>query len=192
MTWLKKHWLWLGVNSLAILPLLAVFGEADLRFWTHISGEWAMRWLVISLCCTPLYILLGWRNVFTVKKVTGLYAFGYAILHLLVFAVDEGWLAIFGETNFVLGLLGLLVMFPLALTSNRWSMKKMGKGWKWLHRGAYAAGVLAVLHVALLGEGAAVLYTLILVAGFMIRIPAIRRTITQFRQRHFRTRPVSA
>lgn len=193
MNWFRKNWLWFGVNILALLPLLAIFGgSSDYRFLTHITGEWAMRWLVVSLCCTPLYILFNWRTVLSIKKVTGLYAFGYALLHLLVFVLDEGWLATFGEVNLVMGLLSILIMLPLALTSNHWSMQHLGKGWKLLHRAVYAAGVFAVLHVALLGEGSAMLYALILILGFVIRIPPIRRTITHFRQHGFKTSPASA
>ncbi len=49
-------------------------------------------------------------------------------------------------------------MVPLALTSNQWSVKSMGKAWKFLHRATYAAGTLALLHLIFLGEGAAIIY----------------------------------
>jgi sulfoxide reductase heme-binding subunit YedZ len=132
--------------------------HSALSFPIHTSGEWAIRWLVLSLTCTPLYILFGWRSFLTVKKAAGLYAFTHAGLHLLFFVADRGWLAVFDEFNFIVGLLSLLIMVPLALTSNEWSMKFMGKSWKLMHRAAYAAGVLAVLHVIFLGKGSWLLY----------------------------------
>ena len=151
-------------------------------FLIHTTGESAIRWLVVSLTCTPLYILFGWRNVLTIKKATGLDAFLFAVLHTLFFVADKGWLSVFDEFNFVMGLLSVLVMLPLALTSTDGFMKRMGKSWKWLHRGAYAAGVFAVLHLAFLGEGSAVLYSALLLTGFVVRIPQVRKAITGFRR----------
>ena len=152
-----------------------------LGFLIHTTGESAIRWLVLSLTCTPLFILFGRRSVLTIKKATGLYAFLFAVLHTLFFVADEGWLAVFDEFNFVMGLLSVLVMLPLALTSTNGLMKRMGKSWTWLHRGAYAAGVFAVLHLAFLGEGSALLYTAILLIGFAVRVPHLRKAITGFR-----------
>jgi sulfoxide reductase heme-binding subunit YedZ len=229
MNWLKRNWLWLIINIIAILPLLGVFslfnvefnekvipnitieqpsfperetdssvGEiaanegaepeerSSLSFPIHSTGEWAIRWLIFSLTCTPLYILLGWRKVLTVKKALGLYAFAYGVLHLLFFAADRGWLAVFDEFNFILGLISLLIMVLLALTSNQWSMNFMGKNWKLLHRAAYAAGLLAVLHVVFLGEGSWLPYAILLIGGFMLRIPYIRQGVTNFRRYIFK------
>ena len=235
MNWLKKYWLWLVVNIIVLLPLIALFSSFNLDFsdglipavtieqpdfprpdieqgavepgefeggereersalWfpIHTTGEWAIRWLVLSLTCTPLFILFGWSRVLTVKKLLGLYAFAYALLHTLFFIADEGWLALFDEFNFIMGLISLLIMIPLALTSNHWSMKSLGKPWKILHRAAYAAGIFAVLHLAFLGEGSAVLYGLILAIGFAVRIPQVRKTITGFRRTIFNRSPVPA
>jgi sulfoxide reductase heme-binding subunit YedZ len=158
----------------------------------HTTGESAIRWLVLSLSCTPLFILFGWRKMLTIKKATGLYAFLFAVLHTLFFVADEGWLAVFDEFNFVMGLLSVLVMLPLALTSTDGFMKRLGKGWKLLHRGAYAAGVFAVLHLAFLGEGSALLYTAILLIGFAVRVPHLRRAITGFRHHRQKRRLTAA
>ncbi len=166
--------------------------HSALSFPIKTTGEWAIRWLVLSLTCTPLYILFGWSRVLTVKKVLGLYAFAYALLHTVFFLADRGFLAVFDEFNFVMGLLSLLIMVPLAITSNRWSMKSMGKGWKVLHRAVYAAGIFAVLHLAFLGEGSCLLYAVILALGFAIRIPQVRKTITGFRRTIFHRNPVPA
>lgn len=156
------------------------------------TGESAIRWLVLSLTATPLYILFGWRSMLTIKKAAGLYAFLFAVIHTLFFVADKGWLAIFDEFNFILGLLSVLVMLPLALTSTNGSMKLMGKGWKLLHKGAYAAGVLAALHVLVLGEGSAVLYSAILLIGFAVRVPQLRRVITGFRHNRLKRRLAAA
>lgn len=166
--------------------------HSALGFMVKQTGEWAIRWLVLSLACTPLYILFNWRSMLTVKKALGLYAFLFAGLHLLFFAADRGWLAVFDEFNFILGLISLAIMLPLALTSNQWSMKGLGQNWKPMHRAAYAAGILAVLHVAVLGEGSALLYGLLLGLGFLVRVPPVRKSVGQFRRRIFRRAPAPA
>lgn len=160
-------------------------------FLIHVTGEWAIRLLVLSLLCTPICILFGWRQILTIKKSTGLWAFTYAGLHLLFFALDEGWLATFSEFNFIVGTLSLVIMLLLAMTSNEWSMRWLQQNWKLLHRAAYAAGVLAVLHVAILGEGSAILYTGLLMIGFGLRMPAVRKAISNYRHdQHQAAQPV--
>ncbi|GAB4439020.1 MAG: hypothetical protein Kow0031_20940 [Anaerolineae bacterium] len=177
----------ISLNELTPPPDMPARPEFDARDFSAFdllvksTGESAIRWLVLSLSATPLYILFGWRRLLTIKKAAGLYAFLFAVLHSLFFVADKGLLAVFDEFNFILGLLSVLVMLPLALTSTNWSMKQMGRGWKLLHKGAYAAGVLAVLHVAVLGEGSAMLYSAILLIGFAVRVPQLRKAITGFR-----------
>ncbi len=171
-------------------PQRAPVERSPLTFLVKETGEWAIRWLVLALSCTPLYILFGWRKLLAVKKALGLFAFLFALLHLLFFVADQGWLAVFDEFNFILGLMSLLIMLPLALTSTQWSMRAMGKSWKLLHRAVYAAGLLAVLHVALLGEGSALLYGLIVGVGLIARVPQLRKAITSFRRHTFKRSPV--
>jgi len=153
------------------------------HFLVKETGEWAIRFLVFSLLCTPFYILFGWRKVLPLRKALGLYALMYATLHFIFFGLDRGWLATFGEFNFILGLMAVVIMIPLAITSNQWSMRTMGKNWKYLHRLAYVAAVCAVLHVAILGEGSVLWYGGLLTIGFVLRIPAIRKAITRRRAR---------
>jgi sulfoxide reductase heme-binding subunit YedZ len=228
MKWFKQNWVWLVVNSVAVLPLIMLMNSFSLEFtengtptltvqntlpeprfenvranvaevgvaeipdreppspWHFLvkeTGEWAIRFLVFSLLCTPLYILFGWRKVLPLRKTLGLYALMYAMLHFIFFALDRGWPATFNEFNFILGLLAVLIMIPLAITSNQWSMRTMGKNWKYLHRLAYVAAVCAVLHVAILGEGSALWYGGLLAIGFILRIPTIRTSITRRRQK---------
>lgn len=166
--------------------------HSPLDFLVHTTGEWAIRFLVFSLSCTPLYILFHWRKALTVKKALGLYAILFSGLHLLFFLADRGWLALFDEFNFILGLISLVVMVPLALTSNQWSMKALGKAWKLLHRAAYAAGIFALLHLVLLGEGSAIIYGVILMIGFMVRVPQVRKAVTGFRRNILRRSPAPA
>lgn len=147
------------------------------------TGEWAIRWIVIILSLTPFSILTGKKPSLSVRQATGITAFTYAGLHFLFFCVDKGWLETFKEFGSVLGLIATLVMMVLAITSNTRSMKFLRKKWKKLHRLAYLAGVLAILHVALLEHGDWIPYLIILVIGFLLRSTYIKQSISNRRTR---------
>ena len=134
--------------------------------------------LVLSLACTPLNRLLGWRWTVPLRRPLGLWAFFYVTLHLLTFVVvdyglDAGliWQAV-AEKRFVLaGFAAFLLLLPLALTSTRGWMRRLGRNWTRLHRLIYLALPLAVLHYVWLVKadrrepllyGAAVLLLLVL------------------------------
>lgn len=147
------------------------------------TGEWAIRWIVIILSMTPFSILTGKKPSLSVRQAAGISAFTYAVLHFLFFCVDKGWLETFKEFGLVLGLIATLVMMVLAITSNTRSMKFLRKKWKKLHRLAYLAGVLAILHVALLEHGDWIPYLIILIIGFLLRSTFIKQSISNRRTR---------
>jgi len=148
-----------------------------------ITGEWAIRWIVAVLCLTPFTILTGIKSRLHVRQAMGITAFVYAALHFLFFCIDKGWMETFREFGFVLGLVATLVMMVLAVTSNRRSLKLLRRTWKRIHRLAYLAGILAVVHVALLEHGDWFPYALLLVVGFTLRLPAVKAWIAQIRNR---------
>jgi sulfoxide reductase heme-binding subunit YedZ len=158
----------------------------------HVTGEWAIRFLVICLTLTPLYIVFGWRQGLSIKRSTGLWTFGYTLIHFIAFGLDEGWLATFREFNYLMGLIALLIMLPLAVTSHQWWMKQLNQSWKLLHRMAYAAGLFAVLHVAFLGGGSGIMYGSIVGIGLIVRVPQLRKLVTQFRRQFFSRELASA
>ena len=209
MKFIHKNWLWILINIIAILPLIGLIASVDigftanglpelsvlappsrggdlheaqtgLGFMTLMTGEWAMRFLVLSLTCTPIFILSRWPKILSIKKITGLWAFVYSLLHLVVFVADKGWWATFEQANFVMGLISLLIMVPLALTSHKWWMQQLRKNWKILHRAAYMAGIFAILHLAFLGEGVAILQIFIIGGGLLLRLPHIRRAVARW------------
>ncbi len=157
--------------------------EARSPFWfpIHSTGEWAIRFLVLSLTMTPIMILFGIKKPARYRRLFGLYAFGYSFIHALFFVADRGLLSLFDKTNYILGLISLLILIPLAVTSNRFSIRKLKKKWKKLQRFAYPAGVLAVLHVVLLERGSWELYAVLLTIGFLLRIPIVRNAILSLR-----------
>jgi len=202
MTWLKKNGLWLTVHGLALIPLIWLlidFGLDNLtanpiQNITIRTGDAAIKLLVLSLACTPLNIIFGWKQALPLRKPLGLYAFMYASLHFLTFIVlDYGlqWGLIF-EATFekqfaIVGFFALLILTPLALTSNQWAMKRLGKNWKRLHQAVYAAGVLVALHFMwarkLDLDPEALLYGSVIVLLLITRIPPIRKILTSFRQK---------
>ena len=139
-----------------------------------ITGEWAIRWLVAVLSLTPVAILTGKKAGLYVRQAAGIAAFIYAILHFVLFCVDRGLMDTFKETGFVLGLISTIIMLVLTITSNRRSMKLLRKFWKKMHKFAYLAAILAVLHVALLNHGDWIPYLAILIIGFAVRMPVIK------------------
>ncbi|MGB3904085.1 MAG: ferric reductase-like transmembrane domain-containing protein, partial [Anaerolineae bacterium] len=147
--------------------------------------------LVLSLACTPLNILLGWKKLIPLRKTLGLYAFLYASLHGLVFVwLDYGLdpqlivEAVFQKRFALAGFAAFLFLVPLALTSNRWAMRRLGKRWKLLHRLAYLAGTLAVVHFLWLVKNVytqPLIYAAVLALLLVVRVRPIKHRIVDWR-----------
>jgi len=177
---LPLAWLLLGLarGRLGFNPIR----EAILR-----TGRYALTLLVISLACTPLYLLTRWRTAIVVRKWSGLYGAFYAGLHLLAFAgwdygfqLDLIWLDVREKQFIWAGLLALLILIPLAITSTPWAMRRMGKNWKRLHRLVYLADLLAVAHFLLLVKAdlrRPLVYAAIVAVLLLARIPLVRNAL---------------
>jgi sulfoxide reductase heme-binding subunit YedZ len=117
-------------------------------------GLCALILLLASLACSPLKLVFGWTWPIRLRKTLGLCAFFYASLHVLTYVgLDQGlnWGEILSDVtkrNFIaVGFLAFLLLIPLAVTSTSGMLKRLGsKRWKRLHRLAYVAAVLAVVH----------------------------------------------
>lgn len=149
------------VFIICLLPIAAAIfavandqlGANPIEGLLHITGEWGLRFLLITLCVTPLQITFKWLWIARLRRMFGLFAFFYAALHLLIWLVlDQGLdlstaLSEIIEKKYItVGIVSLLTMVPLAVTSNRWSIRKLGKRWKPLHRLIYPLTVLAIVH----------------------------------------------
>ena len=128
-------------------------GANPLETVTHTTGDWALRFLLLTLAMTPLRRLLGQAWPLQLRRMLGLFAFFYASLHLLVWLVldqEMAWrniLADIAERPYVtVGFLAWLLLVPLALTSTRGAMRRLGRNWSRLHRLVYPIGILGVLH----------------------------------------------
>lgn len=118
----------------------------------HATGSWAVRFLLLSLAVTPLARLAAWPMLLTVRRMVGLTALAYGTIHLLLYVAEQKYNLLTVATEIALrfyltiGFAALLGLTALGATSTDAAMKRMGKGWKRLHRLAYPVGVLALLH----------------------------------------------
>ena len=152
------------------------------------TGKAALWLLVLSLAATPMNTLFGFRQAIKVRRALGLYAFLYASLHVIVFfyvdyALDFALiLQDVGSKRYVIvGAATFLVLLPLALTSTRGWMKRLGKNWKRLHKLVYLAGVLAVVHYAWLVKSdirEPLAFGLAVGLLLLARVPSVRRPLS--------------
>jgi len=155
------------VHALALTPL-AILGW---QFWDvyssnsdalgadpvaeieHRLGLWALRFLMLTLAVTPLRQLTGQPILVRFRRMLGLYAFAYACLHFsayLVLDLRGYWTQVFEDIAkrpyITVGFTAWLLLLPLAITSTKGWIKRLGRNWGRLHKLVYAVGVLAVLH----------------------------------------------
>jgi sulfoxide reductase heme-binding subunit YedZ len=150
---------------------------------THVTGEWGLHFLLLTLAVTPLRRLTGWIWLLRLRRMLGLFVFFYASLHLLTWAwLDKelSWpliVADISERPYVtVGFAAWLLLVPLALTSTRAAMRRLGRRWQQLHRLVYAVGVLAILHYLWLVKAdllQPLLYALVLAVLLALRWPAL-------------------
>ncbi len=168
------------------------FGVNPIQAVTRRTGDLAIIFLFLSLSCTPVSILTGWRQIKKYRRPLGLYAFAFAMLHLAIFIwLDFGfdlgllWLELSQKRFVWVGASAFLILLVLAVTSLKTWMRRLGKRWKPLHRLVYLAGALVVIHFAWARKGdifrlqgdiaqpalLAVLWLVLMV----LRLPAVKR-----------------
>ena len=167
---LKGRWLQILAHVGALIPLaLLIWGYTQnqltanpIREITLRTGRVALVLLLLSLACTPVYILLTFVGLD--------YGFDFALI------VPEVL-----QKRFVqVGMLAFLLLLPLAITSTRGWIKRLGKNWKRLHRLVYLAAVAVVIHFVWVAKGdirRPLRYGAVLVLLLLIRVPPIRRVL---------------
>lgn len=159
------------------------------------TGIAALSLLLLSLACTPLNLLLGWKWAVALRKPLGLYSFLYVCLHLLIFValdygLDPGLIGqAIAEKRFVLaGLASFLLLLPLALTSTKVAQRRLGRWWRRLHSLIYPAAILAVLHFLWLSKTAyePLIYGAVLAALLGARALRLRRGAARIADRQAR------
>ena len=194
---LKTQWLRIVVHVGVWVPLLWIIadgvlgqlGPEPIREIILRTGKTALILLILCLACTPLNTLLRFRSALRVRRALGLYAFMYAAFHLLTFvAIDYGLdldllrEAIFEKPYALVGLAGFLILLPLALTSTKGWMRRLGQNWRKLHYGIYVAILLVIVHfvwLVKLDTREPLTFGAIAVVLLLMRVTRIRSTLVR-------------
>ncbi len=146
---------------LALLPFLRMawlvaqgVPVEPLEFLTRGTGDWTLYFLCITLAVTPLRRLSGWNWVIKLRRMLGLYAFFYALLHFVTFFwfdhffdIAEMLKDVVKRPFITVGFIAFVLLIPLAVTSTNAMVKRLGgKRWLWLHRLIYLIAPLGILH----------------------------------------------
>jgi sulfoxide reductase heme-binding subunit YedZ len=158
---LKFKLLKVAVFFAALIPLARLglkayqgeLGANPIEVITHSTGDWTLIFLLLTLSITPLRRITGWQPWIRFRRMLGLYAFFYALLHLTTwlwldkfFDVHEMVADVLKRRFITVGMTGLLLMLPLALTSTKGWIRRLGKRWQKLHRLIYASAIAGVIH----------------------------------------------
>jgi sulfoxide reductase heme-binding subunit YedZ len=159
---------------------------------TLTTGIWALRFLLVTLAITPLRRLTGWNRVIQYRRMLGLFAFFYALNHLLIYVVLDQGLAfdfilpdIVKRPYITAGMTAFVLMVPLALTSTKGWIRRLGRKWQMLHRLVYVSAIAACLHFlwkVKVAIGEPVYYAAILAALLVFRIVWRVRQSSRVRQ----------
>lgn len=146
LPFLYLAWRW-QVNDLGSKPITEAI---------HRSGDWSVRFLLLSLAVSPLRRIANWQRLILVRRMLGLAALGYLLLHFVLYNVDQHWNLAKVASEIVLrvyltiGFVALLGMLALGLTSFDGAIRRLGsERWNRLHLLTYPIGILSVLHFAM-------------------------------------------
>ena len=162
----------------AMLAYYAVQGDLTanpIEFITHFTGDWAIRFLVITLAITPLRRLTGWNPIIKLRRMLGLFSFFYATLHFLTWFVLD-WFFDFRQMVedvamrpfITLGMATFLMLLALAVTSTQKSIRRLGRRWTQLHRLIYVAAGTALIHFWLARKTVVPQFQVVLVAAVLL------------------------
>jgi sulfoxide reductase heme-binding subunit YedZ len=160
---LSKRWIKIPVFLLALVPVALLarglltggLGANPAETIQLTTGRWALKFLLISLAITPLRRLTGWNIVIQYRRMLGLFAFFYATLHFTsywAFDLNFAFGAMLGDIAkrpfITMGFAAYLLLVPLALTSTKGWIRRLGRKWTQLHRLVYVSAICAVIHFA--------------------------------------------
>jgi sulfoxide reductase heme-binding subunit YedZ len=185
---------------LALMPLALLvwnalhdgLGANPVEAITFETGDWGLRFLLITLCVTPLRRITGWQPLARVRRMLGLFAFFYICLHFLTYIVLDAFFDFYyileditERTYITLGFTSFLLLIPLAVTSTNAMVRRLGgQRWRRLHRLAYAAAAGGVLHFLWLVKAdlrEPLIYLVILLLLFLARAPFVAERLAKIR-----------
>ena len=163
---LSSKWTKAVLFLLSLVPLAYLIGRAfeqkltanPIEYITHFTGDWIIRFLMITLAVTPLRNLFNRPQITRFRRMMGLFAYFYGCLHFLIWSVLDKqldphimWEDILKRWYITVGMAALLGMTPLAITSTAGWVRRLGyQRWQKLHRIVYGCAVLGVVHYYLL------------------------------------------
>lgn len=186
---LLKTLLWLAcLTPLAILLWrfkTGNLGANPAEFLSHRTGFWTLTLIMCTLAITPLRRLTGWNQLIQFRRPIGLFAFFYGCLHLSTYVVFDQFFD-FGamlddikkRPYITVGFTAFVLMIPLAMTSTKGWIRRLGKRWTKLHRLIYVTAILGVLHFFWKAASKAdvsepLIFATILAILFVLRVPRI-------------------
>lgn len=195
---LKPRWLQILTHLAGLLPLVwllwaywqGLFIIDPVQEITTRTGKTTLILLILSLACTPISTISGFKQVLRVRRALGLYAFMYASLHFLTFVgLDYGFdldlirYDVVDQRYVLVGFAAGLLLLLLAITSTQGWQKRLGKNWKRLHRLVYLASAMAIVHFAWQVKDIRepLRYGAVLALFLILRIPGVRRAASNVR-----------
>lgn len=189
-TYARKLPTWV-VYLLGVLPMPYLFwqgingalGVDPVKALEHEYGELALQLLILGLAITPARKHLG-LNLLRFRRAIGLLAFFYVVAHLLVWAVLDVqslgavWADIVKRPYITIGMAGLVLLLPLAVTSNNASIRRLGANWRKLHKLTYPAILLGGVHYIWLVKGwqaEPLIYMAVILTLLALRLPLRRK-----------------
>ncbi len=200
-TWPRTVAIKVAPHIVSLLPLAVLIwvawrgqlGPDPVGEATRRAGRYALIWLFLSLLPTAVRNVTGWAGLLRVRRALGLYALLYVVVHLSIYVgVDFAFAfdllaAEVPRSPFILvGLAAFVILIPLAITSTDASVKWLGRRWRRLHRLAYVAAVLGVVHYLWNYKelrSTPLLAGAILVALLLLRLPPVVRLLSRLRDR---------
>lgn len=176
---------------MCLLPLAVLFlrafeladfglGANPIEELLHALGRWGLKFLLLTLTITPLRRWSGWNWLLRFRRMLGLFAFFYIVLHFITYAVLDQGLDISAIVEDIikrpyitLGMTGLLLLIPLAVTSTKGMMRRLGRRWQKLHRLVYVIALVGVWHFywqVKLDTLDATIYALLLIVLLITRV----------------------
>ena len=159
---LLSKWIKAGIFLVCLLPVASLLWRGlhngltanPIEFITHATGDWTLRFILVTLCITPLRKLLALPELIRFRRMVGLFAFFYGCLHFTTyiwldkfFDLKEVWKDIAKRPYITVGFLAFVLLIPLAITSTAgWIRRLGGRRWQLLHRAIYISAVAGVIH----------------------------------------------
>ena len=124
-----------------------------IEYITHFTGDWSLIFLLATLSVTPLRKIFGWNEVIKLRRMLGLFAFFYVLLHFSTYIVLDHFFDfqrivkdVYKRPYVTAGFTAFVLLIPLAATSTAAMIRRLGKRWQQLHRLVYVAAIAGVVH----------------------------------------------